>query len=86
MDMKKLAPVVSYNSLLLDAIGLVKTTKSYELKLATEQTPSFDFEETYLEMDKITLLKLYRKYYEPFNHNELNEDQTSNSEKLNIYR
>lgn len=69
MDMKKLVTVVSYNALLLDAIGLIKDTKSYELKLATEPTPNFDFEETYLETDDNALLKLYRKYYEPFNHN-----------------
>lgn len=69
MDMKKLVTVVSYNALLLDAIGLIKDTKSYELKIATEQTPNSDFEETYLETDDNTLLKLHRKYYEPFNHN-----------------
>lgn len=69
MDMKKLVTVVSYNALLLDAIGFIKDTKSYELKIATEQTPNSDFEETYLETDDNTLLKLHRKYYEPFNHN-----------------
>lgn len=79
MDMKKLTPVISHNSLILDAIGLTKNTKSYELKLVTEQTPFFDFEETYLETDRMTMLKLSRKYYEPYNCNEINEDRISNS-------
>jgi hypothetical protein len=49
MDQKLMTNQLSYNPLILDAIGFRKNTKNFELKLATEATPTgIDLEESYL--------------------------------------
>jgi hypothetical protein len=50
LDQKSLRLIVSYNPLLLDALGLQEDTKSFELRLATEPTPKgINYEQCYLE-------------------------------------
>lgn len=65
-DLKQLKPIISYEPLLLDAIGFMGQTKHLELRLATEPTPKgFDPELSYLETIEENRLKLERKYYCP---------------------
>ena len=42
-DQKSMKMVVSYHPLIYDAIGMRDSSKSVELRLATEPTPSFNF-------------------------------------------
>lgn len=42
-DQKSMKTVVSYHPLIYDVIGIKDSSKSTELRLATEPTPSFNF-------------------------------------------
>lgn len=42
-DQKSMKIVVSYHPLIYDALGIKDSSKSVELRIATEPTPSFDF-------------------------------------------
>lgn len=42
-DQKSMKLVVSYHPLIYDALGIRDASKSAELRLATEPTPSFNF-------------------------------------------
>lgn len=65
-DQRTLKPIISFNSLLLDAIGFKGDTKNFELRLATEPTPKgINFEECYLETVERNKALMNRKYYCP---------------------